>query len=107
MPTSDEAVQKKADDVQSLREKVADAEANRVTRERELSNDITMRQLEAEEARLEAALSRAKQDGKVASVKAGADAPLSAIQEEMATAVAARDAATTPPPSADNDEKGN
>lgn len=93
MPTSDEDVQKKADKVQALREKVANAETVVVDRERELSNEITMKQLEAEEARLEARLTAAKAAGKVSTVKAGMEAPLAAVSEQMEQAVAAQKAA--------------
>lgn len=93
MPTSDEEVQKKADRVAKLREQVANAEATRVDRERELSNDITMKNLEAEEAALEARLQVAKDASKVSVVKGGASAPLDAAKESMRLAVAQQDAA--------------
>jgi hypothetical protein len=97
MSVSDEDVQKKADDVQKLREQVQDAEANRVSREAELSNQFTINQLEAEEAQLRARLAVAKEAGKVAAVKAGADAPLAAVKAQMEQAVAQEKAATEKP----------
>lgn len=92
MATSDEDVAKKAEAVEKLRQQVANAESTREVRERELHNDIQMRQLEAEEARLKTRLAVAKEEGKVAHVKAGAEAPLSAIEVEMQKAVAAQEA---------------
>jgi hypothetical protein len=117
MPTSDEDLQAQADKVQKMREQVADAEANRQTRELELSNDIAMTQLKAEEAQLSARLTVAKNQGKVSSVKAGADAPLSAAKAQLEASVAAQKAAEkdpetaaptavvpTPAPAADTEE---
>lgn len=95
MPTSDEDLQAQADKVEKLREQVANAEAKRTERERELSNDITMTQLQAEEAALEARLTVAKEQGKVGSVKAGAGAPLDAAKDQLKLAVASRDAASS------------
>jgi hypothetical protein len=97
MPTSDEDLQKKAERVQKLREQVTNAEATRVQREADLANDITMRQLEAEEAALEARLAVAKEAGKVANVKQGAAAPLDAVTEQMERAVAQQKAAEAAP----------
>jgi hypothetical protein len=93
MSVSEEDVQKKAESVQKLREQVQDAEANRVSREAELSNQFTMTQLEAEEAQLKARLTVAKEAGKVSVVKQGADAPMSAVKAQMEQAVAQEKAA--------------
>ena len=93
MPTSDEDLQKEMDRVQKLREQVADAEAKRVSRERELANDVTMNQLQAEAAQLEARLTVQSDSSKVANVKSGAAAPIEATKEELKRAVAMRDAA--------------
>lgn len=101
MPTSDEDLQKKADDVQKLREQVADAEAKRVERERVVSNDLHMAQLESEEAALRARLAQAREASKVSNVKSGADAPLAAVQAQMEAAVAQEQAV------ADSNEKGD
>lgn len=97
MPTSDEDLQKKSDRVQKLREQVAAEESKRTTRERELANDVTMAQLEAEEAKLEARLAATKEQGKVSAVKEGAAAPLSAAKEEMERAVAQKKAVEDAP----------
>lgn len=101
MPTSDEDLQKQSDRVQKLREQVAAEEAKRTTRERDLANDVTMAQLQAEEATLEARLAVAKDAGKVASVKAGAAAPLEAAKEQMERAVAQKKAAEEQPSAAE------
>src|SRR5437868_11997458 len=94
MPTSDEDLQKQQERVAKLRGQVADAEMTRETRERELSNDITMTQLEAEEAQLDARLALAKQQGRVSAVKDGAAAPLDAAKEALTRSVAAEKAAS-------------
>lgn len=93
MPTSDEDLQAKSDEVQKLREQVAEEEAKREAREVELSNDVTMTQLQAEEANLQARLTLAKQAGKAGSVKSGAAAPLDAAKEQMRVAVEQQKAA--------------
>ena len=97
MPTSDEDLQKQAERVQKLREQVADAEAKRTERERELANDVTMTQLQAEAAALEARLAVAKEQGKVGSVKEGASAPLDAAKDLLERAVAQKKAAEAAP----------
>lgn len=93
MPTSDEELQKKAEDVDKLRQQVANAEATREQREKELANDITLKQLEAEEASLKARLAVSKDAGKVSNVRDGAAAPLNAVGEMMERAVAQQKAA--------------
>ena len=93
MPTSDEELQRKAEAVQKLREQVAEAEAQREQRELDTANDVTMTQLEAEEAVLRARLTQAKESAKVASVKSGVEAPLSAAKEQLKTALAQQKAA--------------
>lgn len=93
MPTSDEDLQKKADEVAKLRDKVADAEADRVTRETYLSREITMKQLQAEEASLQARLTLAQDAKKAGNVKEGAGAPLQAATDAMEAAVQSQKAA--------------
>lgn len=93
MPTSEEEVQKKAEEVQKLREKVAAAEANRVANEASLSNDLTMQQLKAEEAELQARLTVAEAAGKVTAVKQGAGAPMEAVKEQLQAGVVHQKAA--------------
>lgn len=93
MPTSDEDLAKKAEEVQKLREQVSDAEAMRVQRERDVSNELAMGQLEAEEAALRARLATAKAQSKVTAVKGGAAAPLDAVKEQMERSVAQQQAA--------------
>lgn len=88
MPTSDEDLQKAKDEVQSLRDAVANAEAEQARKARELDNDVTAAQLEAERVRLEAQLAQLKYDSRPAQVKAGAGAPLASAQEQMKLAVA-------------------
>lgn len=87
MPTSEEEVQNKAEEVQKLREKVADAEAQRVANEASLSNDLTMKQLEAEEAQLNARLAAAQASAKTSAVKQGVAAPMDAVKEQLQAGV--------------------
>lgn len=93
MPTSHEDLAKKAEEVQKLREQVVDAEATRVQREQDLSNDLAMGQLEVEEAALRARLATAKAQSKVTAVRSGAEAPISALKEQMERSVAQQQAA--------------
>jgi len=88
MATSDEDLAKKADDIQKLREQVAAEEAKRVDRERAVTNDLTMAQLQSEEAALRARLASAREASKVTNIKSGAEAPLAAAQAQMEAAVA-------------------
>jgi uncharacterized protein (DUF342 family) len=97
MPTSNEELQKKAERIEKLREQVARAETSRVVHEREISNDIEMRRLEAEEAMLQARLAVAKEQGKVSTVKAGVETTVSAIEEQMKRAVSQQEAAEESP----------
>lgn len=87
MPTSDEDLQKLQDRAAKLREQVATEEQKRVQRERELSNDVTAAQLQAEITRLETRLDASKDANKVSEVKSGAAAPLEAAKTEMQRAV--------------------
>lgn len=100
-PVSDADLAKKQERVARLRQQVEDAERTRVTREQQQANTITMAQLEAEEARLEAQLAAAKEAGKVGAVKDGVSAPLEAAREDRAIAQeqAKAQGATTPPSS--------
>jgi hypothetical protein len=108
MPTTDEELTKKGEQVQKLREQVAAAEAQRVSREAEVSNDIAMEQLKAEETRLQAQLDAAKNDSKASSVKAGAASVLDTIKGDQANASAfaeaqeAARAASAPTPDTDS-----
>lgn len=88
MPTTDEELTKKGEQVQKLREQVAAAQDQRVSREAEVSNDIAMAQLKAEETRLQAQLDAVKSDGKAASVNAAAASVLDTIKDDQANASA-------------------
>ena len=73
---SDEDLANAAERVNKLRQQVAEAEATRTARERQQANAITMEQLKAEEARLQANLDAAKAGGSASAVKEGASGPL-------------------------------
>lgn len=88
MPTSDEDLQKMQDEVQKLRDKVAAERDTAARRTRELDNDVTAANLQAEKARLEAELAVAKDSNKVSNVKAGAAGPLGAAQDQLSLAQA-------------------
>lgn len=98
MPTSEEDLNTQAATVDALRQEVEEAEALRVQRETDTSNDITMAQLKAEEALLRARLAQAKrvvdaEDGEVAP----SNAPLDAAKAALRAAVAQQEAAETVP----------
>jgi hypothetical protein len=86
--TTDEELEQKRQHVEKLRNQLADEQAKRTERENGLVNDVTATQLDAEASRLEAALAAAKEANKVAAVKQGADAPLTAAKEDLANAEA-------------------
>lgn len=97
MPTSQEELDKKAQELIKLRDKVADAEAKRFSNESELANDVTMKQLEAEEAMLSARLTVAENASKKSAVSDGAAAPLDAVKEQLRLATAQAKAAEKNP----------
>jgi hypothetical protein len=105
MPTSDEDLKNKRDEVKKLRDQVANAESERRESERSLANDVVMRQLEAEEAALRARLAVAKESGSDKAVEKGAQAPLSAAKEQMERAVAQQKAAEANADSKSSNEK--
>lgn len=91
MPTSDEDLQQKAEEVQSLREQVATAEADRVRQEAGLANDATMAQLEAEEAALRARLAVMKQAAEPTVPQAVLDQREAAVAQQQAVEEAVQD----------------
>ncbi len=88
MPTSDDDLLKKQANVEKLRQQLVTAEASRVNRELELSNDVTAAQLDAEAARLEADLAVAKDLSRVTAVKSGASAPLDTARDLLKAEIA-------------------
>ena len=68
---TEEDLEKKRASVDKLREQIADAQSSREERERNLSNEIAMKQLDAEEARLKAELAATREAAKASNVKAG------------------------------------
>ena len=94
---SDEDLAKQQERVNKLRQQVAEAEATRTAREREQANAITMEQLKAEEARLQANLDAAKAGGSASAVKEGASGPLEQAREDRQTAEKIGAAAQTNP----------
>lgn len=110
MPTSDEELEQLKESVEAKRQSLADARLDRETKERELSNDLVVEQLKAEEARLDADLALVARRAQAEAVEGGAS-PLDVAREEMKRAVAAREAAEAPPPdsgsNSDSQEKEN
>jgi hypothetical protein len=96
-PVSDADLAKKQERVAKLRAQVEEAERTRVERERDQANTITMAQLDAEEARLQAQLDSAKAAGRVSTVKEGASGPLEAAREDLRIAEAQGAAANVTP----------
>ncbi len=86
MPVSDEDLEKKRATLDKLREQLSDAQTTREDRERELANDLYMRQLDAEEARLRAALTQAREAAKAGSVKAGVADLIDTVKDQEAVA---------------------
>lgn len=90
---TDDELQKKRDRNERLREQIAAAEADAATRASEAANEITAKQLDAENARLEARLAQAKEAAKASSVKDGASSVLASVDDQLK---AARAAASNP-----------
>lgn len=88
MATTEKELDEKRQRNERLREQLAAEEAKRLTREAEVSNDVTAKNLDAEAARLEAQLAAAKETNKVAAVKSGAAAPIEAAQAQLDNATA-------------------
>lgn len=86
MPTTQEELAAKRERVEKLRDQLAAAEAQRVSRESEAQTDIEAAQLDAEEARLQGQLVAAKEAAKVGSVKSGTSGVLDTIKEDKARA---------------------
>lgn len=83
---SDQEVQAKQERVAKLRAQVEEANTRRASNEAELTNDITIAQLDVEEARLEAQLAEAKASATKTAVKDGANTTLQAAREAQAAA---------------------
>lgn len=80
---TDEEVKEARLRVERLRQELANNERARADREREASNDITLMQLKAEEARLEAQLATQGNSSTEEAVRAGAQSPIAAAQTAM------------------------
>ena len=70
-PITTEDIEKQRERNEKLREQIAAANDQRVEREQDAANAVTMAALKAEETRLEVELAEAKEASKVSSVKAG------------------------------------
>lgn len=95
MPTAQE-LQKKREKADRLREQIADAELAASTNAANATNEVEGAQLDAELARLETRLARAKQAAKVSVVNEGTAGPLAAAKEQLEAAQAAKDAPVGP-----------
>lgn len=92
---SDEDVQKAQEEVEALRQELADTEAARLEKERSDNNAIVLAQLEAEKARLKSQLVVAKSEAENAGVSTN-ESPLAAARaaaEAAAAQAAAQEAA--------------
>jgi predicted nucleic acid-binding Zn-ribbon protein len=96
MPITENDLQKKRDRLDKLREQIADAETTASAHVTDQAYQVEMAQLEAEEARLETQLARAKASAKVTVAKDGATGPLQAAKEQLAAAQAAKEAPVGP-----------
>lgn len=106
---TDEEVQEARERVERLRLELENNERERVDRERELSNEITLKQLAAEEERLKAQLAQQGDSSSEESVRRGAQSPIAAVQSDLDRAVALQkavaDNVTTSQAPADTSEK--
>lgn len=83
MATTEKDLDQKRERLARLRQQVAEANAQRVTREEDLSRDVQAAQLDAEAAQLEAQLFAAKEAAKSGTLKARASGPLDTAKEDM------------------------
>lgn len=87
MPTSDKQLDAKLKKVQDMREKVSASRQEADAAEAELANDVTIRQLEAEEAALQVQLD--EQNERISKVKDGGSLPVVEAEEPPAPSQAA------------------
>jgi len=80
---TDEEVREARDRVEKLRAEIASNERARVEREREMANEITLAQLNAEAARLEVQLAQQKNTASDEAVRKGAQSPIAAAQADI------------------------
>jgi hypothetical protein len=90
---TEEDVQKKRDDVEKLRAQIAEARSKETVRLAEEVNEVTMLQLEGEEARLEVELIRAREAAKKSTIQAGSGNIKDQAEEQKKAAEAAAKAA--------------
>lgn len=95
VPT-EEDLQKIRDDNERLRQQIAAEQQKKAERENEAARSLAYAELATENARLEAQLASAKEAAKVATVKAGTDALMTTLKENLETVVAQGEAATGP-----------
>jgi len=88
MPTSEKELDAKRASVDKLRQQVEDARQARLAAEAEVGNDVTLAQLEAEEALLQVELDREKESAKRSNVSAAVDVMLNAAEEQKKQAAA-------------------
>lgn len=86
MPVTEKDLDKKRDRIAKLREQVAAEEAKAATNAAEQTREIEIRQLDAEEARLEAQLRAAKEAAKKSVASEGANTTLAAVNEQLEAA---------------------
>jgi uncharacterized small protein (DUF1192 family) len=89
---SDEELDKKREDLQALRDEIAQVNAERVQRDQQQSNAVVGAQLDAEAARLQAELAAAKATAKMTAPSEASNSPLEQAKTQMVNAEAARKA---------------
>lgn len=94
MPTTDEELATERKRVEKLRADLAAAQATRLEREADLSNDVAAARLKAEAAALEVELTTAREAAKAANVRAGVAGVIEpAVEAEKASTGATKAAA--------------
>lgn len=91
MSISDEDIQARREEVEALRAQLAEVEQERLEREADQSNVITMADLNTEHARLEAQLAQARAN--TVAAENGTSAPLQSALEQMKASVQQKEAA--------------
>lgn len=112
---TDEEVAAQKETVAKLRAKLDEAKSAGEQKRKELENDITMTNLVAEEARLQAELDQVNDANKVSTMRASVEAPLQSAEEQMKAAMAHQKAVADEiaarnkkkPANGDSADKGN
>jgi hypothetical protein len=105
MATQDE-IQSRVAELNSLREQIAAADTDRRTREMEAADAITMAQLDAEKARLQSQLTQAEALASATGIEGSASTLLANLEQQASSVNAPVEAQPEPTPPAQDTTEG-